>query len=466
MTPQGPHPFGGGPDDPDGGGGEDRAPSEPPDDGTEVGPDDEALKGWLPPDDRLWRHPSEAPTAPTAPAVAGVGRGRGAGSVHPAAVPVGAGRHRRRNVATALVGSGAAAAVVVGILLLLAAGSGPGPGQPATTGSSAPTALTEVTGCCKAVPVAAQGAQRALVSLQVATDHGVTQDCGVAVAAGGLVATTLDAVADARSVTALTASGRREPATVVATDRSSDVALVRVSTGLPVARFADDTAVTAGRPAIVMAMAARSGQGASTTTMWADGTIRSVGTAVTRGTASGMAGIDATARSMPTMAGEILLEPDGRVLGILDTTGSPSGDRGSKVFLPAQLVVGVARTLAASGRVEHGWLGVEGHDAPTGSPPTTTSSTASSSSAPASTTVATVGRVTGGAEIVKVDPDGASANVLRPGDVILGVDGAPVRSMAELRSRLYVLGPGTQVELVISRGGIAMTVAVDLSTSP
>jgi serine protease Do len=306
-----------------------------------------------------------------------------------------------------------------------------------------------------------------MVSLQVTTGHGVTQDCGVAVAPGGFVVTTLDAVADARTITAFTASGEHAPAIVVATDRGSDIALVRVADDLPVAKFAGDTFIDAGHQAMVVAMASRSGRDATTSTMWSDATIRSVGTAVRRGDASGMAGIDAAARSMPDIAGEPLLQPDGRVLGILDSTGSPPGVQGTKVFLPAQLVVGVADALAAGGQVQHGWLDVEGEDAPTRSLPTTSTSTAGASSVPASTTTtAVVGRATRGALVLKVAPNGASAHVLRAGDVILGVDGAPVRSMAELRSRLYVLKPGTRVKLEISRGGATATVAVDLSASP
>lgn len=426
------------------------------------------LKGWLPPDDRIWRHPSELFAVP-AEAWGGAGSGGGTVPARPAAgpapQPAGPLGHRRRHVATALVGTGALAAVLVGILLLVNTDIDPGTGRVATM-SSTHTTLTEVAGCCRLVPVVAKGAARAMVSLQVVTEHGVIQDCGVAVAAGGLVATTRDAVADARSITVLTAGGRREPARVVATDRSSDIALVRVDYDLPVARFADDTTVGAGHRAIVMAMAARSGHGKSTATMWAEGTIRSVGAAVTRGVATGMAGIQATARTMPAMAGEVLLQPDGRVLGILDSTGSPPRDRGKMVFLSAQLVVGVAHALAASGRVDHGWLDVEGGNSPARSDPATLRSTARGTGSPVSMTTAVIGPTPRGALIVKVDPDGASTNVLWPGDIVLGVDGQKVRSMAELRSRLYVLPPGTRVELRVFRGGSTLTVAMDLSASP
>jgi len=464
MSLQGPDQFGDG-SDAEGEDGDRLASSQP----VDGGPDDTQLKGWLPPDDRMWRHPSELSAVP-ADTWGSAGRGGGTAPAHPAAGPaapqaVGPPGHRGRHAATAFVGAGAVAAVLVGILLLVNADIGPSATRVATDSVTHST-LTEMTGCCRFVPAVAKGAARAMVSLRVVTEHGVTQDCGVAVAAGGLVATTQDAVADARSITALTAGGRREPARVIATDRSSDIALVRVDFDLPVARFAGDTSVGAGHRAIVMAMTERSGHGKSTATMWTDGTIRSVGDAVTHGAATGMAGIQATAQTMPAMAGEVLLQPDGRVLGILDSTGSPPRDRAKMVFLPAQLVVGVAHSLAASGRVDHGWLDVEGRNSPARSDPTTLRSTARGSGSPVSTTTAVIGPTPRGALIVKVDPDGASANILWPGDIVMGVDGQKVRSMAELRSRLYVLPPGTRVELRVFRGGSTTTVAVDLAASP
>ena len=249
---------------------------------------------------------------------------------------------------------------------------------------------------------------------------------------------------------------------MVATDRGSDVALLRVAGDPPVAQFADDTGV--GHHAMVLAMASRSRAGGSITTMWSDGTVRSVGAAVTRGDAAGMAGIVAAAPSMPMLAGEILLQPDGRVLGILDTSGTPDGERATKVFLPAQLVVGVADDLAASGGIRHGWLDIEGENAARWSSSTTVTSTVNDATTWPATTAA--GWISGGALVLKVDPAGASTSVLRPGDVILSVDDRPVRSMAELRSRLYPMAPGTRVELGIFRDGVPMTVAVGLSAAP
>lgn len=419
--------------------------------GTAPGADQ---RGWLSPDDRLWRHPSEVwPSPGTEPSAQGPPVGDEVAAAH---------SRRRRRTATALVASGAAAAVAAGILLLVAASSG---GPVTTTSSAPPTALMVMTGCCRVLPTVERAARDAMVSLRISTGSGVLQGCGVVVAEGGLVLTTFDAVARARSVAAVTADGTRLPASVVAIDQESDVALVRVPAELPVAHFADDSAAETGRRATAMAVAtdATEDGGESIQTMWTTGTIRSVDTTVLQGSAVGMAGIEAATGSRPSIAGEALLDPAGRVLGILDSAGSGHGK--DKVFLPSQLVVGVAKSLAMSGRVDHGWLGIEGGDAPT-SAITTTTSVTDIRSTPTREADAGQRRPGGGALVEAVEPNGASVGLLQPGEVIRSIDGQPVRTMAELRDRLYVLPPGARVVLGVSSRGSTTSVAVDLAGSP
>jgi len=344
-------------------------------------------------------------------------------------------------VATALVGAAAAAAVVVGVLLLVESGS-PGPPDPLADGPPSSTSAP-----AGGVPAVAQSARQSTVALESSTARGTVAACAVAVAEGGLLATTADAVRGARSITAVTADGRHETATVVATDPGSDLALLRVPGDLPVARFTDDGALRSGRASIVMAVAP-GGSGAET--LWSNDTVESVGSSVPAGAASGMAAINAAATGVPTMAGSLLLDPAGDVIGILDTTAGSEPNRWA-TFLPTELVLGVTGDLASSGRVNHGWLEISGHDA-VGPPPS------------AATTTTTAGL--SGATVATVDPHGVSADVLKAGDVIVGADGAPVRTMAELRTRLYVLGPGTPVQLSLWRAGRPMTVAIDLAGSP
>jgi S1-C subfamily serine protease len=54
-----------------------------------------------------------------------------------------------------------------------------------------------------------------------------------------------------------------------------------------------------------------------------------------------------------------------------------------------------------------------------------------------------------------------------PGDVIVAVDNMAVRTMADLRARLYVLLPGTSIALSVQgASGATTTVDVTLSASP
>ena len=69
---------------------------------------------------------------------------------------------------------------------------------------------------------------------------------GVAVAEGGLVATTADLLGGLQRIVMVGPGGKLEPASVVAEDKTSDVALVSVPEDLPVPPFADDTTLASG----------------------------------------------------------------------------------------------------------------------------------------------------------------------------------------------------------------------------
>jgi S1-C subfamily serine protease len=137
------------------------------------------------------------------------------------------------------------------------------------------------------------------------------------------------------------------------------------------------------------------------------------------------------------------------VTGILDTTTTMQGRKVS-VFLPADLVVGVATQLIATGSVQHGWLGVDASDLSTPTSPAgaTTASTAA----------------TGGALVDTVQPDGAAARAgIQVGDSIVDIDGRSVRSLADLRTRLYAEPPGAAVTVTYDRNGATDTVGVELT---
>jgi S1-C subfamily serine protease len=270
------------------------------------------------------------------------------------------------------------------------------------------------------------------VELQATTTHGTVLLVGVAVAEGGLVATTADLLGGLRRIDMVGPGGKLQTASVVAMDKTSDVALVSVPLALPVATFADDSGLDSGSPDMALSFVPVGGHAVAL--RCTTGAVTDVGTAITSGPASTMPSITSSPAMSTLLGGEPLLNDDGAVLGILydpDPGSSPA------TFLPSGLVVGVADDLRSQDRVVHGWLGMQGTDAPDG----------------------------GGAKVAEVQSGGPASGVLHVGQFIVAVDSNPVRTMAELRAQLYVLPPGTPITLSVQQPGGPKVVNVTLGTS-
>jgi serine protease Do len=128
--------------------------------------------------------------------------------------------------------------------------------------------------------------------------------------------------------------------------------------------------------------------------------------------------------------GGVLLDSEGAVIGILSLTGRADTDVTGE-FVPSWLAVGVAKRLLAEHRVVHGWLDVTGASGQNG---------------------AFLGAVL---KVVPAHGPGAIAG-LKPGDLVVGITTAggtePIRSMEDLRARLYLEPPGAKVGLEVMRG--------------
>ena len=133
------------------------------------------------------------------------------------------------------------------------------PLQSSARGAGGGATLTTDTGPAGDVPPAAQTAAKSVVELQADTPHGTVRLLGVAVAEGGMVATTADLLTGVRSIAMVDAGGKLEQASVVGTDTTSDVALVEVPEDLPVAPFADDASLAGGAPDMVLGLAVTPG---------------------------------------------------------------------------------------------------------------------------------------------------------------------------------------------------------------
>lgn len=397
-----------------------------PEEGGGGGPDEpeSPLRGWIDPDDRLWRHPSEV-------AASGAGTGPGTGADSPVLLNAPP-RHAYRSAVMVLVGVAAVVAAVAWVIVLLSPASQK-PLSGATGDTVAGATLTTLAGPQNAVPAAAQAAGRSMVELRATTAHGTVALIGVAVAEGGMVVTTADLLGAVRRIVMVGPGGKLEPASIVARDTTSDVALVNVPENVPVAPFADDSGLNGGSPDLTLSFVPAGG--ASLALHGTPGTVTGVGTAIAGGPADGMPAITSFPATVPGIAGDPLLNSGGGVVGIL--YDPDPGTSSPVAFLPSDLVVGVADDLRSSTRVVHGWLGVSGTDAPNAS----------------------------GAKVESVEADGPAAGRLEAGQVIVAVNALPVRTMAELRARLYVLAPGASIALSVQQASGTRVVDVTLSAS-
>jgi S1-C subfamily serine protease len=392
-------------------------PGSGPDDLPAHGPSDEGdvpLRGWIDPDDRLWRHPSEV-----------------AGRV--TALPQGR-SHHSRGLLMFGVGAAATAAAVAWLVVLLSSTTAPTPSV-STSDVSADAPMTTLAGNEHTVPAVAQTASHSMVQLRADTSHGIVLLTGVAVAEGGLVATTADALAGLRSLSMVGPGGKLLPARLMGQDDDSDVALVTVPDDIPVAPFADDLALPGGSPDWILTLV---GSDTGVPTVHCEtGSVTGVGNPVNDGPANGMPTIVSATPGAITEAGDPLLNSTGSVVGLLYENHSATTGPATVTFLPSQLILGVADDLRSTGKVDGGWLGVIG----------------------------VTGSNSSGALVTGFSPGSPAAASLHPGEVVVGVNSIPVRTMAELRSRVYVLAPNSPVELSVLDGSVQKVVDVMLGTS-
>ena len=215
-------------------------PEEPPTGGPDD--DDAASGGWIDPEDRLWRHPSEVARRGHRGARATLA---GAAKDSP---PDEAHDPRRRD--------GRRSAAVAWTVILLSVRDSPPPGHPAISDAIDRRPAHHAGRKDHRRPRrVADAAGHAMVQLQAETSHGTVHLVGVAVAEGGLVATAGADLSGLRSLSMVGARRALMPATLVAVDPKSDVALVDVPDDLPVAPFTDDVSLADGNPDLTLTVA-------------------------------------------------------------------------------------------------------------------------------------------------------------------------------------------------------------------
>ncbi len=403
--------------------------------------DDEGASGpLLPPDDRLWRHPSELAFAGPVHAFTGAGQ------------PPSAPRLRLRlpvnhTVTIALLSGLVGALLATGIVYATGAVPKHRVAVPALERDvdSSPVITIASTGTPVGFVAGAKYVRRSCVTLVARDAHGMRVATAVVFRSDGMAVTTAHSVSGAQTITATVDGGRQVGARLVAADRASDLAVVKLmGSGYEPAPLGSALDIEVGDQVVSVEPPA-SGQAVPAD----QGSVDALGLAIVATTGARIGDllrVDTT--SVPSTVGDPVVDDHGAVIAITTAVGPPGA---SVVYaMPVDLARSVAAQLLASGRVVPTWLGVEGDDL--------------------SASQSRFLGVGGGAVVRRVLANSpASAAGLKPGDTVVGIDGRAVTSMANLIMAIHAQPAGTRVDLDvddIAPGSAVLQRSVTISLTP
>jgi len=250
---------------------------------------------------------------------------------------------------------------------------------------------------------------------------------GFIVGADGYILTNAHVVDDANDVTVRLTDRREFRAKVVGIDKSTDVAVLRIDAkNLPVVRIGDPQALKAGE--WVIAIGSPFGFENSVTAGIVSAKARSLDAAYTPF-------IQTDVAVNPGNSGGPLFNLKGEVVGINSQIYSRSGGyQGVSFAIPIDVAMNVKGQLVATGHVQRGRIGVTIQEV------NQTLADSFKLSRPR------------GALVSEVQKDGPGADAgLKPGDVILAVNGKDIERSSELPPLVATIKPGSQATLTIWR---------------
>jgi putative serine protease PepD len=387
-----------------------------------MAPDDEPDDAFgfqppLPPDDRLWRHPSELGSGAAGNAVTIVNR------------PKVAGRVWLVGIVSALLGSGATIAVLLGF----GAFHHPKTTPPVET---VPIPVPRETGADELAW--AEPVLPAVARVETKTANGFHNGTAVVYRSDGHLLTTSDAVEGATAITVTFSDGGSEAADIVGIDRADDVAVLKVDrTDLATATIGSASTLELGERAIVISSVSDRPDAPTV----GIGLISGLSERVEESDGEVMHDmVQTNVRLAPDASGSPLVDSSGTVVGIVTRRGSdPSTkERDDSTELEVRYATTsewakrVADDLVETGHVRQVWLGVRGANL-------------------TDNEIAGLGR--GGAKLMSVADDSPAAVAgLRAGDIVLGIDNRFVTSSSDLVVALRNHQPGDAIAISYRRG--------------
>jgi Do/DeqQ family serine protease len=268
---------------------------------------------------------------------------------------------------------------------------------------------------------------------------------GVIIDAAGTIVTNQHVIAGADSIRAQLSDGRIAEATITGQDPDTDIAILHLSIhDLPVMPVGRSDTLRVGD--IVLAIGNPYGLSQTVTQ------------GIVSATGRGQLGLATFENFIQTDAainlgnsGGALIDANGDLVGINTAVlnRASGGPEGIGFAIPVNLVRGVTEQILSKGHVVRGWLGFMPQDL------TPEQSAQLGISADGGVTVVNI--------LVKSPAFEAG---VRPGDLITGLNGEPVKSAQDVVSRVAALKPGQSVELDGKHGGQPFKIALKVIERP
>jgi putative serine protease PepD len=306
------------------------------------------------------------------------------------------------------------------------------PAQSAATVSTTTTTLTQL------YKNVSPGVVDITVTSSSAGSAAQAEGSGFVIDTSGDIVTNQHVVAGATSIKVRFQDGTVEKATLVGSDQSTDIAVIKVSGDsslLHPLTFGSSSSLQVG--AAVAAIGSPFGLPESMTSGIVSAVNRTI-TAPNKFSISGAIQTDAAINH--GNSGGPLLNMSGQVVGVNAQIESDSGGNDGVGFaIPSDAVKSVANTLIAGQTVQHAYLGVQVGDSSSGT----------------------------GAQVstVKADTPASKAG-LKAGDVITAIDGATVANADDLTAKINAHKPNQKVTLTVTRSGKSLSIDVTLGVRP
>jgi S1-C subfamily serine protease len=403
---------------------------------------------WLPPDDRLWRHPSEmAGLEPGAPRAERRSSRRG-------------GLPRRwwpvagAALAGAVLASGATTAVATTTTWMSGHGASSVTAQRAGTASDPPASTARAVTRAPAAPPATDAVPvprstkawllhrlgPALVAVDTQGAGGSHHGTGLVFTTNGMIMTAASLVTHQQTINVVSSTGQEWSASLVGEDHMTGIAVIRVSgTGLTPAPLGSAIDMVPDQLTWVMS-SSPSPYGTPTVVA---GNVEAVQDTITLSSGDQLTdGIEANVPATVDQPGGALLDEKGDVVGIILGTTAGTNDN-MCAATPIDDASSAAAQLAATGVVVRAYLGISGRDVVAGDQESLGTAT--------------------GVEVSQVTPKSPAAIVgLQPGNVITAFNGQPVQTTGGLQHLLNTTQPNTTATLSVVVDQVPRTVHVVL----